>query len=210
MNVREAMLSRRSIRRYQSKHPGREKIEELIEMAITAPSASNKQPWRFFATDDANTIELMVKSVAQSMDEIVAHIDSAYMEALRSYGDYFVRFQNAPVVVAAAFREIAVLSNLVDEKLSSEHHEAIRKMEFYSGLTSTSLAIQNLMLYAHATGLGTSCMTGPLVASEQIKGILNIPASWELAALIAIGYPDETPDTPQRKSASTVLRWVTQ
>jgi nitroreductase len=208
MNMREAMLSRRSIRRYQSVHPGREKIEELIEMAITAPSASNKQPWRFFATDDAGTINRMAQAVSKSMDEIVSHIDSAYMEALRSYGDYFVRFQNAPVVIAAAFREIAVLSNLVDATLTDHYKEEIRKMEFYSGLTSTSLAIQNLMLYAHATGMGTSCMTGPLVASQEIKRILSIPDSWELAALIAVGYADEAPLAPQRKSASAVLRWV--
>jgi nitroreductase len=208
MNLREIMLSRRSVRRFQTTHPGRDRIEELITMAVTAPSASNKQPWKFFATDDPDTIQQMAQAVSRSMKQIVEHIDPHYMDALRAYGDYFVRFQNAPVVIAAVFREIAVLSNLVDAALAEPYREEIRRMEFYSGLTSTSLALQNLMLYAHSEGLGTSCMTGPLIASEQLKKILSIPDSWNLAALIAVGYPGEEPAAPARKSASAVLRWI--
>jgi Nitroreductase family len=48
MTLRETMISRRSVRSFKSEHPGRERIQELIDIAITAPSASNKQPWRFF------------------------------------------------------------------------------------------------------------------------------------------------------------------
>ncbi|MCI0412067.1 nitroreductase family protein [bacterium] len=208
MTLRETMISRRSVRSFQSEHPGRERIRELIDMAITAPSASNKQPWRFFVTDDRNTIEKMAQAVSRSIDQIVAHIEPQYMDAFRAYGDYFVRFQGAPVVIAAAFREIAVLSNLIRNDLPKDSFETIRRMEYYSGLTSTSLAIQNLMLYAHSCGLGTSCMTGPLVAAEQLKEILTIPASWDLAALIAVGYSAEEPVVTTRKQAKAVLRWV--
>lgn len=150
----------------------------------------------------------MATAVSRSIDQIVAHIEPQYMDAFRAYGDYFVRFQGAPVVIAAAFREIAVLSNLMKNDLPKDSFETIRRMEYYSGLTSTSLAIQNLMLYAHSNGLGTSCMTGPLVAAEQLKTILTIPASWDLAALIAVGYPAEEPVVTTRKQAESVLRWI--
>ena len=81
-------------------------------------------------------------------------------------------------------------------------------MEHDSGLISTSLAIQNLMLYAHAQGLGSSCMTGPLVAADKLKHLLTIPEGWDLAAIIAIGYADESPVAQARKPAQTVIRWV--
>lgn len=208
MNVADALVGRRSVRRFQTRHPGRDRIEDVISMAITAPSASNKQPWKFFATDDPHTIQKMAQAVSHSMEQIVTHIDPQYVDALRAYGDYFVRFQDAPVVIAAAFREIAVLSNLVDADLPASDLKEIARMEFYSGLISTSLALQNLMLYAHSEGLGTSCMTGPLVASEKLKNILTIPDSWSLAALISVGYANEEPVAPARKSASAVLRWI--
>ena len=208
MTLRETMISRRSVRSFKPEHPGRERIQELIDIAITAPSASNKQPWRFFVTDDRNTIDKMAEAVSDAVAQIVAHIEPQYMDSFRAYGDYFVRFQSAPVVIAAAFREIAVLSNLIKKDLPKDSFETIRRMEYYSGLTSTSLAIQNLMLYAHSSGLGTSCMTGPLVAAEGLKTILTIPASWDLAAVIAVGYPAEEPTPTTRKQVESVLRWV--
>jgi nitroreductase len=206
--LRDAMISRRSVRSFKREHPGRKQIEELIEMAITAPSASNKQPWRFFIADDTLTIERMATAVSESLQEIVNHIESQYIDAFQSYGDYFIRFAGAPVVIAAAFREIAVLSNLTGDSLPKQHSAEIRKMEYSSGLTSTSLAIQNLLLYAHSVGLGTSCMTGPLIAAEQLKTILRIPGSWDLAALIAVGKPDEIPVNTTRKPPISVIRWV--
>jgi nitroreductase len=208
VTLRETLISRRSVRSFKKEHPGRERIEELIEMAITAPSASNKQPWRFFITDDRLIIDQMTAAVSNAIDQILIHIEPQYMDAFRAYGDYFVRFANAPVVIAAAFREIAVLSNLVNSSIPKNYLEEIRKMEYSSGLTSTSLAIQNLMLYAHSVGLGTSCMTGPLVAAGQLKAIYKIPSSWDLAAIIAAGFPDETPAVTSRKQSESVIRWI--
>jgi nitroreductase len=208
VTLRDALISRRSVRSFKPEHPGRKRIEELIEMAITAPSASNKQPWRFFIADDRFMIERMATAVSEALQEIVNHIEPQYSDAFQSYGDYFIRFAGAPVVIAAAFREIAVLSNLTGESLPKNYFDAIRKMEYYSGLTSTSLAIQNLLLYAHSIRLGTSCMTGPLIAAEQLKTILTIPGGWDLAALIAVGTPDEMPANTSRKSKESVIRWI--
>jgi nitroreductase len=75
-------------------------------------------------------------------------------------------------------------------------------------LISTSLALQNLMLYAHSVGLGSSCMTGPLVAAGAIKHLLDIPQSWHVAACVPVGYPAEAPQPVGRKSVDTVVRWI--
>lgn len=208
--IEEIMRSRRSIRRFKPQSLDRKLVEELIDIAITAPSASNKQPWRFFATDNKEVINLMATAVESSVERIARHIDKGFMETFQAYGDYFVRFREAPVVIVAAFREIVVLSNLVDSTLEQEDLENIRIMEFNSGLASISLAIENMLLYGHSIGLGASCMTGPLVALKKLKSIMGIPLSWHIAAVIAVGYPDEEPKITTRKSASTVLRWVNQ
>ena len=206
--IAEIMRSRRSVRRFKSERPSRECIEELIAMAVTAPSASNKQPWRFFVTDERETIDQMASAVEAAVERIVKHVDEGFMKAFRAYGDYFVRFREAPVVIVPVFREIVVLSNLVDAALAAEDLARIRLMEFNSGLASTSLAIENLLLYAHSIGLGASCMTGPLIAVDQLSIILKIPKGWQIAALIPVGYPDETPPAVERKPAAVVLRWV--
>ncbi|MCI5938490.1 MAG: nitroreductase family protein [Bacilli bacterium] len=48
MNVKEAILKRRSIRKYQNIEVSDEQIEELLQSAMAAPSACNKTPWEFY------------------------------------------------------------------------------------------------------------------------------------------------------------------
>lgn len=207
MNLEELIRSRRSIRRYKPEAPPRETIERLIAVASLAPSASNKQPWRFFATDDRSTIDRMAAAVQESVERVAAHVDDRLMGAFREYGDYFVRFRDAPVVVVAAFREMAVLSHMLDGQVDEGDRSCIAALEFNSGIVSASLALQNLMLYAHSLGLGSSSMTGPLLASPAIKAILGIPASWNIAAVVPVGFPAEAPAPTTRKPVEDVVRW---
>jgi len=81
-------------------------------------------------------------------------------------------------------------------------------MERDSGLIGTSLALQNLLLAAHARGLGASGMTGPLVAADAVRDLLGIPASWHIVALVPMGFPDENPAATTRKAAPLVTQWI--
>lgn len=200
-----ALLSeRRSVRRFKSDLPPRELVESLIASAVTAPSASNKQPWRFLIVQRRQLIDAMAAAVRAAVERIARAIDPAFEESFRAYGDYFTRFENAPLTIVPLFRPLTVLSNM----LVDDNTTAIRAMERDSGLIGTSLAIQNLLLAAHAAGLGASGMTGPLVAMAELRELLRVPPSWEIAALIPLGYPDETPVPTTRKSPQKVTQWI--
>jgi len=56
MEAIEAILSRRSIRRYTSQKVSDQLIKELLEAAMSAPSANNEQPWHFIIIDDRNIL----------------------------------------------------------------------------------------------------------------------------------------------------------
>ena len=206
--IYELMKSRRSVRRFRPDPPSREQIERLIDAAITAPSASNKQPWRFLVVASREKIARLAGFVKQAVDRIARHIDPPSEAAFRAYGDYFTRFEQAPIVIVALYRSLTVLSNLVDGALAEEDRRRIRIMEENSGLVGVSMAMQNLLLMAHETGLGASGMTGPLVASDQARAVLEIPASWEIAAFIPVGFPAEQPPPTDRKPAGRVMTWV--
>jgi nitroreductase len=206
--IYELMKSRRSVRRFRPEAPSREQIERLIEAAITAPSASNKQPWRFIVITDRRRISELAGYVREAVDRIAGHIDAASQESFRSYGDYFTRFDEAPVVIAALYRSLTLLSNLVDDRIEPGDRERIRRMEEASGLVGVSMALQNLLLMAHETGLGASGMTGPLVASDRIRKNLEVSESWEIAALVPVGYPAEQPAPTDRKPAGRVTSWI--
>jgi nitroreductase len=103
---------------------------------------------------------------------------------------------------------LTILSNLTAQNLSGGDEAAIRAMERDSGLIGTSLALQNLLLAAHAAGLGASGMTGPLVACDALREILGVQPSWHNAALVPMGYPDEEPAPTTRKPIERVTQWI--
>jgi len=99
--------------------------------------------------------------VRTAVDRIALTIEPQFEESFRAYGDYFTRFEAAPVVIVPLFRPMATLSHLAGSRLDEEDRRRIAAMERDSGLIGASLAIENLLLATHASGLGGSAMTGP-------------------------------------------------
>lgn len=215
--IYETMSSRRSVREFRKEMPPRESIERLVAAAVTAPSASNKQPWRFLAVTRRALIEELARAVERAVERIAVHVAPGYEAAFRDYGTYFTRFEAAPVVLVVLWRPVLVLSHLVDEDLDAADRGRIRDLEDLSGVVSSSLAMQNLLLMAHHLGLGASGMTGPLLAADALRELLAVPPSWRITALVPVGYPlsqeggDESGDeveAPPRKPVARVLRWL--
>lgn len=207
--ILECMQSRRSIRKFLPKMPERALLEQLIAAGVTAPSASNKQPWRFFVITNPDLKSRMASTVRAAVERVAAHIEPQFEEAFRAYGDYFTRFETAPVVIVPLYRPLTLLSSMVGAGLSSEDRNNITCMEQQSGIVSVSLAMENILLMAHDVGLGASGLTGPLISMRALTELLTVPAGWGIVALIAVGYPDEQPLAPARKSPADVTRWVT-
>ena len=57
MDAMDAILSRRSIRKYTAQSVPDEVIKELLEAAMSAPSAGNEQPWHFVVIDDRGMLD---------------------------------------------------------------------------------------------------------------------------------------------------------
>lgn len=206
--ISDIMRSRRSVRQFKDKPVARETLREIIEIAITAPSASNNQPWRFFVIDEPALIENLAQCVERRVHQIASKVDAEFEPNFSRYGDYFVRFRHAPAVIIPLYKKMQMLSNMLGGDLPESTLNNIAVMEFNSGIVSTSLAIQNLLLYAHASGLGASCMTGPLVAMDEIREIIAAPPQWHIACFIPIGYSAENAVPQSRKPVDNVLRFV--
>jgi len=64
MDVIEPIRNRRSIRTYQKKPVEQDKLKRILEAARLAPSASNRQEWRFVVVQDKNTREKLMKAAS--------------------------------------------------------------------------------------------------------------------------------------------------
>jgi len=203
MTLSEILSSRRSIRSFKAELPSDQLISELIDAAVKAPSASNSQPWRFLVVKNHDIILAMRKAVEKASEHILTLLDPPGQKIFTDYGKYFVRFAEAPVVIAPIFKVTNILSNYLPDTLPD-----VTYMESQSAIISISLSVQNLLLMAHENSLGASVMTGPLIANNDLRQILSIPNKWHLAMLIPLGYPAEDPEPTTRKPADTVIRWI--
>lgn len=204
----ELMACRRSVRAFRSEPVPDALLEALLQDAVTAPSPSNQQPWRFVVVTRRERIEAMAALVREAVARIGQAVTEQGRESFLAYGDYFVRFEAAPAVIVAVHRGRQVLQRLVDERLAQRDRQAIVAMERDSGLTATAMAVQNLLLSAHARGLGASAMTGPTVAGASLLALLEVPPGWAIAAVVPVGWPAEAPPPTSRKEVGLVTRWV--
>lgn len=206
--VKEMIQGRRSVRRYQDKAITVDDVRECIDCARYAPSDTNSQTWEFIAILNKD----LLKQIEQlTWDAIHARANTAEEQGLtreakllvKSFGPYATAFSDAPALIiclatpyTSKFREkIFDPIALVPESVWEEE-----------GIKSSCLAVQNLMLAAHARGLATCPMTGPvLLAEAAIKDLLSIPADRTINMVLSIGHPVAIPDKLPRKEVEEIL-----
>ncbi|HXF63142.1 MAG TPA: nitroreductase family protein [Caldilineaceae bacterium] len=192
----QVIRARRSVRRYQSRPIERAVLERLLEAASWAPSAHNRQPWRFCVTDRAETKEALSAAMAARWRADLSADGVDPLEIERR-----VTVSHARLTGAAAL----VVASLSMEEMDS-YPDAVRaQAEWTMAVQSVALACQNLLLAAHAHGLGACWMCAPLFVGDLVREALALPAHWQPQALITLGYPAETRTKDRAPLASRVV-----
>lgn len=195
----ELIKARRSIRRFADRAVSREDLKRLLEAARWAPSNHNRQPWKFIVIDDRGRIRELAEKIRCDMDKrlkVLPEVAAAYAGELAHYATFF---EHAPVLIVALHKPpIAASSALWD---------GVPNPSLVSGEPiSVAMAMQNLLLAAQALGLGACILTAPLLAGN-LPRTLDLPDGLEVTALIALGYPAESPEAPRRKSLEHICEF---
>jgi coenzyme F420-0:L-glutamate ligase/coenzyme F420-1:gamma-L-glutamate ligase len=190
------MVGRRSIRRYTAQPVAPELLEKLLEAAIWAPSAHNRQPWRFcVVTGGATKAQLSERMAARWRQDLSAdNADPSVVEWRIAISHARLTGAAALIIVAASMEEMDVYSD-----------ERRNQAEWTMAVQSVALACQNLLLAAHHYGLGACWMCAPLFAPDLVQDVLQLPATWRPQALITVGYPAETKHKERAPLASRVV-----
>ncbi|MFA5027942.1 MAG: nitroreductase family protein [Candidatus Methylomirabilota bacterium] len=166
MDTHQAILTRRSIRRYTKAPVAPELVTSLLRAGMQAPSACNQQPWQFVVITERTT-----------------------REAIAAFHPYADMLRTAPVVL------------LVCGDLGREHFRGY-------WVQDCSAATQNILLAAHAAGLGAVWVglypREDLVA--ETRRVLGLPDQIVPLALIPLGVPAEQAAPTDRFDPSRVHR----
>ena len=164
MDALDTILTRRSVRKYTKKPISDKIINELLEAAVSAPSAGDQQPWQFIIIDDRRILDEIPK---------VHPYSSMLKDAAKAI--------------------------LICADTTLETHKGYFPLD-------CSAATQNILLAAHAKGIG-SCWLGVYPREERIIGLrklLNIPENVIPFSLISLGYPAEKQGKVERLKDSRV------
>lgn len=194
------MQERRSVRQFLPKALPSGTIERLLSAAISAPSASNRQPYRFMVVQRPETIRRMVavvETVLRTGERTEVFRERA---ELADYGKHFVRFGQAPVVFVVFYRENGFFDSIRSGTSEVDAGASVRE-----NLSSAAAAIMQLLLAVHALGLGACWMTGPCVAEKELLELLHAPPGLRLAALVPVGYCATRAEAPRKRKLVQLL-----
>jgi nitroreductase len=205
----EWLRSRRSIRVFQARSIERDVLTRLIEAATTAPSSTNRQPWRFSIVTSESLRRRVVEAVRERTEAMQAIISRGHHAAdFGNYGDFFFEpLATATAIVIPQYRPYPDLIAQLIESGGGDPALTPTAGAMQAELCSTSAAIMALLLQARAEGLGSCWMAGPMVARDDIHALLGIAPPWQMVGAVALGFPAESPDARPRKQLEQVVRW---
>lgn len=177
MNVTECIRSRRSIRKYKSTPVEHSIIDSIVADVSYSPSWKNTQITRYIAIEDSSVLGTIAENFTPD------------------YNSNIIR--QAPVLIAVTF---------VKGRCGFERDGSFStKKEDRWQMFDAGVACQTFCLAARERGLGTVIMG--IFDEDGITDLLELPPEQELAALIALGYPDIEPEAPKRKTTDILLQY---
>jgi len=184
LTVKECIEKRRSIRKFKPEPVPRDLIDELLEAARLAPSATNRQPWRFQVVTDPDLKRRIFEEATFSQYQI----------------------QEAPMIVVCGSELLTFVKRHALAPPGSEYYGAESeswddiKAFIPDAQMNTAIATEHMVLMATALGLGTCWVQA--IRFGQLAKILGWPRHMVAHAILAVGYPDESP--PPRPTLSQV------
>lgn len=179
MDAQTCILTRRSVRQFTDQPVPHDLLEKVVSLAAYAPSWKNTQISRYLAIEDPAVRETIASEYCLAGANNPAIIRSA------------------PLLVAQTF----VKNRCGYERDGSFTTDREDGWQYYD----CGIAAQTFCLAAHDLGLGTVVMG--VFDRKGLEAYLQIPEDQELMALIALGYPDESPAAPRRKETSLLLSY---
>lgn len=202
MDVIQTISSRRSIRRFKPLPISRDIISSILGAAILAPSAKNRQPWKFIVVEQNENKGMMLNCMRAGISRLRA--EYAKLHILRSDVEQALEtidiMSQAPVTIFVFYRNdlCHAYEDGVDWKIGFKDIEV-------ADIQSIGAAIQNLLLGATAKGIGCLWNCDVLYAYSELCEWFN--TTYPLIAAITLGYPDENPEARPRFSIEEVAEW---
>lgn len=184
MELFEAIKTRHSVSKVKGDAVPRDLVEKLLEAGNRAPNHFKVRPWRFFVLTGDGRNKLGDVMAASQHDRL----PDAPPEALDKTRALPLR---APVIIAIGV-DLPVETKVIPEE----------------NLAAAAAACQNILLAAHALGLGAIWRTGEWARDPRVKQFFGLSTDQVLSGFIYVGYPETATEPAQRPSFEDRTVWM--
>ena len=192
------LRTRRSIRRFRSEPVPDSILQNILSTATFAPSAHNRQPWRFVVITERAVKEKLADAMAIDFQRDLARDGLSPEKIQAQIQRSKSRIISAPTAILLCL-DMSDMDTYPDAKRQhAEHMMAVQ---------SVAAAGMQLLLAAHAEGLGGVWACWPLFAQETIRKTLNLCETWEPQGMFFVGYTEENPDARERRSLEEIVQF---
>ena len=193
----DSIYSRRSIRRYLDKAVSRETVTDIIKAACAAPSAKNRQPWRFTVfggEEKEKLLDVMEKGIEREASGNSRLPGSA--NGLADARHTLSVMRSAPVIITVTNTNAGSPFEQVD---------ADSRVTEICDTLSIGAAVENMLLRAEALGLGTLWIANTCFAYDELCEYIGVTG--QLTGAVALGHPDERPAPRPRKAMDDICEF---
>ena len=180
MELKEAIMTRRTVRKFADKAVSKETMTEIISLAAYVPSWKNSQTARWNVVTDRAVIERIANEATMGFEH------------------------NKEIILSCP---CLVIQSAVTKRCGYERDGSFSTSQG-SGweMYDSGIAAQTFSLAAHDAGLGSVIMG--IIDDKKIAEIINLPDTERVTAAIAVGYPAEEPKCPPKKPAEEITRFI--
>jgi nitroreductase len=179
MDIKKVIQKRYSCRNYKDTPVSEEKLKNILEAARLAPSASNRQPYKFIIVKDKGKREKLAKAAGQNF------------------------IAEAPIVIAGVSLEPERIMGCEVPTYAVEEINLFSAPSLQFGVVDVAIAMEHIALQACAEGLG-SCWIGAF-SQQEAKKILGVPEEYKVVALMPIGYSADSQGLKERKNLEELV-----
>ncbi|MBO5208379.1 MAG: nitroreductase family protein [Lachnospiraceae bacterium] len=195
--MNHSIYNRRSIRKYLDKNVPKEKIEQILDAARVAPSAKNRQPWKYIVFGGEHKAEFLEK------------MENGIMREERQKAFLPNSKQGIPDAknTLRIMKEAPILIVVLNENGTTPFAQinADDRITEICDTLSIGASIENMLLKADEIGLGTLWIANTCFAYEELTTYLG--TTKQLVGAIALGYADESPAQRPRKKLEEIVEY---
>lgn len=193
----KSIYNRRSIRNFLEKDIPLELLYEILNAGREAPSAKNRQPWKYIVFGNEKKKELLqaMKAGLDREDKGITDLPKSRFGISDAKNTLRI-MSEAPIII------IVLNTNAISPFLKINNDERISEI---CDSLAIGASIENMVLTAEDMGLGTLWIANTCFAYSELVEYLDTDK--QLVGAIAIGYPNEKPAKRPRKSLEEIAEF---